>query len=227
MEHSRKLFFGFVALMVSGLLMGGCNNTPNTTNSAGPTIQLSLAPVSPSFTWPSGTPSNLLNSGNNNLQLLATTANPNLQYQWLPTESKPPNYDWRAGIAPADASGIRYFDVVTAFFSSCGGAIPGNNPTSPWTGASLKVGSPTATTVLTPTPLHIVELSPSVIGPYTCQGQFQGNDQPTPTFPGGEAGMYFISAKAINGNGKATTASFTIYIGTVQALNTGGFGAGI
>jgi hypothetical protein len=225
-EHSSKPFLGIVALMVSGLLLGGCNNTPNANSSDGPTIQLSLAPVDPSFAWPPGTPASLLNSVNNNLQLLATTANNYQQYKWLPTESKPPSYDWRAGIAPADVSGIRYFDVVVAFFSSCGGAVPGNNPVSPWNGASLKVGSPTATTVLNPAPIHIVELSPQIIGSYSCQGQAEGLGPP-PTYPGGEVGMYYIAAKAINGKGKSTTAGFTIYIGNSGALNTGGFGTNL
>jgi len=227
MTPFRKPLFCLVALTVSGIFFAGCNNTPNTNGSDGPTILLSLSPVNRDFTWPPGTPTNLLNPVNNNLQLLATTANQYQTYKWLPTEAKPPNYDWRVGIAPADASGIRYFDAVIGFFSSCGGAIPGNNPVSPWAGASLKVGSPTATTVLSPTPLHIVEVSPSIIGSYTCPGPYLGLGQPPQNFPGGEVGMYYIAAKAINGNGKATTAGFIIYIGNSGALNTGSFGTNL
>src|SRR5271163_4356432 len=121
-EYTRKL--GVVTLMISGLLLGACNNTPNTNSADGPNIQLSLAPADPAFTWPPNTPN--VNSGNNNLQLMATTPNPNAQYKWLPTEAKPPNYDWRAGVAPADSSGIRYLTVTMAFYSTCGGAISGN-----------------------------------------------------------------------------------------------------
>ena len=112
MKHFSKPRLCLVALMVSGFLFGGCNDTPNTNSSDGPTILLSLSPVDRDFTWPPGTPTNLINSGNNNLQLLATTANQYQTYKWLPPEAKPPNYDWRVGIAPADASGIRYFDAV-------------------------------------------------------------------------------------------------------------------
>jgi hypothetical protein len=227
MKSFRKSLFCVVTLITSGILFAGCNNTPNTNSSDGPTILLSLSPVDRDFTWPPGTPTSLINSGNNNLQLLATTANNYQTYKWLPTEAKPPNYDWRVGIAPADASGVRYFDAVIGFWSSCGGAIPGNNAIQPWTGASLKVGSPTATTVLSPTPLHIVEVSPAIIGSYTCQGPYLGLGQPTQNFPGGEVGMYFIAAKAINGNGKTTTAGFTIYIGNSGAMNTGSFGTNL
>ena len=201
-DHSSKPFLGFVALMISGLLLGGCNNTPNTNSSDGPTIQLSLAPVDPSFTWPPGTAANLINSANNNLQLLATTANSYQQYKWLPTESKPPNYDWRAGIAPADASGIPYFDVVVAFFSSCGGAIPGNNAISPWT-RRISAGRQSNRN-------HRIEPNSyshrGIVSPdhrfIHLPGPYQGLGQPTPTYPGGEVGMYYIAAKAINGKGK-------------------------
>jgi hypothetical protein len=216
-EYARKL--GVVTLMVSGLLLGACNNNANTNSADGPNIQLSLAPVDPAFTWPPNTPN--VNSGNNNLQMLATMANSYQQFKWLPTQSNPPNYDWRAGVAPADSSGIRYLTVTMAFYSSCGGAVPGNNPVLPWSAPVATYGSPTGP-VLAQSPLHIVELSPKVIGSYVCQGPYQGLGSPGQNFPGGEVGMYYITAKSINGNGKTTNASFTINIGTFQALNTGG-----
>ena len=61
-----------------------------------------------------------------------------------------------------------------------------------------------------------------MIGSYNCTGLAQGLGQPPQTFPGGEVGMYYITAKSINGNGKTTNASFSIFIGNSGAINTGG-----
>jgi hypothetical protein len=209
MKRETRLFFGLVAMVVSGLLAGGCNNTPNTSNNAGPTILLTIVPAG-SFTWPAGTP-NLMNNG---LHVLATSANRGGTIQpWFPDSSKPPTYDWLAIISPGDASGIESLNVNATFYSDCGGQGPNNFPATPWN-ANQTFGS-SGGPVLAYPPIYAVELSPKVIGPYTC---------PTQTLPyptGGEVGLYYITATSTNGNGKTTSAGFEIKIGNVDGINFG------
>jgi hypothetical protein len=208
MKRSTKLFFGFTTAMVLGLLTASCNTMPNTSTNAGPTILLTIVPDG-SFTWPTGTP-NLMNNG---LHLLATSANQGGTVPWFTDSSKPPAYDWLAIISPGDASGIRSLSVKASFFSDCGGQGPSSYPATPW-GTSQSFGSSGGPTLTYP-PIYAVELSPKVIGPYTCPTQ----SLPYPT--GGEVGLYYIIATSTNGNGKTTTAGFEIKIGNVDGIDFG------
>lgn len=209
MKHSAKLSFGLMTAVVSGLLSVGCNNKPNTSPNAGPTILLTILPDG-SFAWPAGTP-NLVHNG---LHVLATTANRGGTVQpWFPDSSNPPTYDWLAIISPADASGIESLNVNVAFFSDCGGQGPNNFPAKPWFAAQAFGGS--GGPVLAYPPIYAVELSPTVIGPYTCIT----STLPSPT--GGEVGLYYITATSTNGNGKTTTAGFEIKIGNVDGIDFG------
>jgi hypothetical protein len=227
MEDSRRFSLGFIALIVlifpgliiPGLLLTGCNNSPNTSSNAGPTVLLTLAPAN-SFTWPPNTPYLTYNA----VKMLAPStewSNAGGTIQWSPSESSPPTYDWFAAIAPGDNSGIRYLSVNITFYSDCNGQISGSNPATPWS-ANQTFGSPSGP-VLATVPLYIVELSSKVIGPYTCTGQTSGLGSTPPTFPGGRVGLYFIQATSTNGNGVTTgnNASFLITIGKVDGINYG------
>ncbi len=208
MKHSTKLFLGLVSTVVSGLLAGGCNNKPNPSENAGPTILLTIVPDG-SFHWPAVT----RNQMNNGLHLLATSANRGGTISWLPDSSNPPTYDWLAIVSPGDASGIRSLSVNVSFFSDCGGQGPSSFPASPW-GVNQAFGSSGGSVMAYP-PIYAVELSPKVIGPYTCPTQ----NLPFPT--GGEVGLYYIKATSTNRNNQTTTAGFEIKIGNVDGINFG------
>jgi hypothetical protein len=208
-RYCRTLLFGLAGPILPGLLLGGCNNQPNQSARVGPTILLTLA-AAPGYTWPPNTP-NL--TSNHQLQILATSASPGGTIQFLPTESNPPNYDWFAAVSPGDNSGIRYLSVTVTFFSDCGGKVSSAYPQSLLVKSQAFGSSPTGP-LQSPAPLFVQELSPKVIGTYSCSGQLG-------YFPGGEVGLYYILANSTNGNGKSNTAAFLVKIGNVDGINFG------